>query len=364
MRRGLTGLLLFLWCVLLPVPGGAQPADGLPDYPAVVPGQALRFPYDDGAHPAFRTEWWYVTGWLRQKSGAPLGFQVTFFRSRPSLDQRDPSRFAPNELIFAHAAIADPLVGRLSFDQRAARTGFGLAGAAVGDTRVHVDDWSLERGSAGTYHAVVRARDFTFDLAFKPTQPVLPEGDAGYSRKGPLPDQASYYYSLPHLSVSGTVARGGARLAVEGTAWLDHEWSSEELAAGAVGWDWTAINLDDGGALMAFRIRDKTGAPVWAGGTLRQADGKVTTLPPSAVTFHPSRWWRSPRTGTRYPVAMRLNAGGLSVDLEPLMSDQELDSRASTGAVYWEGAVSAVRDGKPVGKGYLELTGYFHSLDF
>ena len=354
-------LLLLVWWL---VGGSALAAGALPDYPVVVPGVALRFPADYGAHPAFRTEWWYITGWLHPASGEPLGFQVTFFRSRPSLDQRDPSRFAPKQLIFAHAALADPKVGRLLHDQRAARAGFDLAGAAVGDTRIHIGDWSLARGAGGRYRAVVQAREFTFDLTFKPTEPVLPEGDAGYSRKGPSPAQASYYYSMPQLAVVGTVTRNGARATVTGTAWLDHEWSSEVLAAGAVGWDWTGINFDDGGALMAFRIRDKKGAALWAGGTLRAANGHVTVLPPSAVAFAPEHWWRSPRTDTNYPIAMRLRAGDLTLDIQPLMADQELDTRASTGAVYWEGAVSADSDGRRVGRGYLELTGYFQPLHF
>ncbi|MNT54209.1 Hydroxyneurosporene synthase (CrtC) [compost metagenome] len=150
---------------------------------------------------------------------------------------------------------------------------------------------------------------------------------------------------------------------MHGTAWLDHEWSSTLLADEAVGWDWLGLNLDDGSALMAFQIRDKPGRKFWGGGTLRGSDGRVQVLAPDEVNFMPARRWRSPRTGTSYPVAMRLNAGGLTLELLPLMDDQELDSRASTGAVYWEGAVTALRGGNAVGRGYLELTGYFQRLN-
>jgi len=362
MRRLLGGCLLS-WTLLLTVQA-APPAGNLPDYPAVVPGQALRFPQDHGAHPAFRTEWWYVTGWLQAAEGPPIGFQLTFFRSRPPLDTRNPSRFAPGQLLFAHAALADPAVGSLLHDQRSARAGFGLAEAAVGDTRVHIGDWSLARDPDGAYRSRIPARDFTLELAFTPTSPILLEGDAGYSRKGRLPAQASYYYSRPQLAVGGHVTRGDVRTAVSGTAWLDHEWSSEVLAADGVGWDWTGINLDDGGAVMAFRIRDGAGKALWAGGTVRRADGDTTVLRPDQIEFSPRRRWRSPRTGAEYPVSMRVRAGDLVLELEPLMDDQELDSRASTGAVYWEGAVSALRGGRRVGRGYLELTGYWRPLDF
>ncbi|MER1967615.1 lipocalin-like domain-containing protein [Castellaniella sp. GW247-6E4] len=362
MARRLRGCLLA--CALLLAVQAVAPAGGLPDYPAVTPGYVLRFPQDHGAHPAFRTEWWYITGWLRTQGEAPIGFQLTFFRSRPPLDPRNPSRFAPAELLFAHAALADPAIGRLRHDQRAARAGFGLAEAAVGDTRVHIGDWSLARDAQGRYRSLIQAQTFTLDLAFAPTGPILLEGDAGYSRKGPLPAQASYYYSQPQLAVGGHVERDGRRTEVTGTAWLDHEWSSEILAADGVGWDWTGINLDDGGAVMAFRIRDRAGTPLWAGGTVRRADGGATALAPDAIEFSPRRHWRSPRTEANYPVALRLRAGDLVLDLDPLMDDQELDSRASTGGVYWEGAVSASRGGQRVGRGYLELTGYFQPLDF
>ncbi len=198
----------------------------------------------------------------------------------------------------------------------------------------------------------------------EPTQPLLLQGERGYSRKGPLAAQASYYYSQPGLKISGTLKRSSQQETVHGTAWLDHEWSSTLLADQAVGWDWLGLNLEDGGALMAFQIRDKAGRRSWGGGTLRGGDGRVQVLAPEEVNFMPLRRWRSPRTGTSYPVAMQLNAGDLTLELAPLMDDQELDSRASTGAVYWEGAVTALRRGKVVGRGYLELTGYFQRLNF
>jgi len=342
----------------------ALPRDRLADYPPVEPGHALRFPADHGAHPDFRTEWWYVTGWLQTPAGSPLGFQVTFFRSRPRFAPGNPSRFAPKELLFAHVAISDPALGRLQHDQRVARAGFGLAQALAGNTDVHIGPWSLKRNPAGVYHAAIQARDFTFELTLRPTESLLLEGDDGYSRKGPLPLQASYYYSQPQLAVSGTLVRGGQRQTVQGTAWLDHEWSSAALAEQAVGWDWVGVNLADGGALMAFQIRDKTGRKFWAGGMLRRGDGSQAHLPSSAIAFTPLRHWRSPRTATDYPVSMRVEAGGHTLELMPLMDDQELDSRASTGAIYWEGAVTALEGGQSVGRGYLELTGYSQRLNF
>ena len=331
------------------------------DYAQVKPGVALQFPQDQGSHPQFRTEWWYLTGWVKKPDGTELGIQITFFRNRPLLAETNPSRFAPRQLLFAHAALADANTGRLLHDQRAARAGFGLAEAKEGRTDVWIDDWSLKQTDSG-YSARIAARDFAYALEFKPTQPPLLQGERGVSRKGPLPEQASYYYSQPQLAVSGTITVNGEKFAVSGSAWLDHEWSSEYLAGDAAGWDWVGLNLADGGALMAFRIRDKKGRTYWAGGSLRGADGRVRVLKPEEVSFEPVRRWRSPRTGAEYPVAMRLRAGGLDLELEPLMDDQELDSRASTGTIYWEGAVRARAGGKLQGLGYLELTGYWKPL--
>jgi predicted secreted hydrolase len=337
----------------------AAPAE--PEYPRVPQGVAMQFPRDHGAHPAYRTEWWYVTGWVRDAAGRERGIQITFFRNRPGVAEENPSAFAPKQLLFAHAAIADPQLGRLRHDQRAARAGFEFAVAARDRTDVHIGDWSLDSDPSG-YVARIPANGFAIDLAFRTTESILLQGEGGYSRKGPQPNQASFYYSRPHLAVAGTLEIEGARHEVTGEAWLDHEWSSEYLAPEAEGWDWAGLNLNDGGALMVFRIRDKRGGILWAGGTLRLRDGSVRTFAPDEIRFTPVRDWQSPRTQANYPVAMRVEAGALSFVLEPLMVDQELDSRASVGTVYWEGAVTAKSDERIIGRGYLELTGYWRPL--
>ncbi len=360
-RRGQGGLALLLALVCAGLCGTAAAEDDAQAYAQVRPGVEPRFPRDHGSHPQFRTEWWYLTGWAKDAGGRDLGIQITFFRNRPRVAEDNPSRFAPRQLLFAHAALADAGNGKLLHDQRAARAGFGLAEAKEGRTDVAIDDWSLEQ-TAGGYRARVKAREFEYALEFKATQPVFLQGERGFSRKGPLPAQASYYYSQPHLAVSGSITVKGERRQVSGQAWLDHEWSSEYLAPEAAGWDWVGLNLADGGALMAFRMRDRQGGTLWAGGSLRAADGSVRVLAPGEVGFEALRRWRSPRTQAEYPVALRLRAGGLEFELEPMMDDQELDSRASTGTIYWEGAVRAKSGGRVRGLGYLELTGYWRPL--
>ena len=329
-------------------------------YAPVTAGRSMTFPADYGSHPDFRTEWWYVTGWLQTSGGESLGFQITFFRTKPIIDEANPSAFAPHQLLIAHCAISDPKRGRLWQDQRVRRAGLGLAGAEEGDAHVWLNRWSLERQGGG-YTTQITAEDFTLDLRLAPTQPPLLNGNGGVSRKGPKEQSASYYYSLPHVAVSGTIARRGSADQVNGEAWFDHEWSSEYLDPEAVGWDWIGINLDDGGALMAFRIRGPDGSPRWAGATLRNAGGSQT-VQPADVQFKETRRWRSPRTGIAYPVEWQIRAGAMQVDLAPLLDDQENDTRLSTGAIYWEGAVRAYTKGQPIGRGYLELTGYGERL--
>jgi predicted secreted hydrolase len=353
-------------------PGRASRADATDATPAIVgaavlPGAMLQFPRDYGSHPLFGIEWWYVTGWLREASGKPLGFEITFFRVHRKLDAPNPSAFAPDQILIGHVAISDPQRGRLWQDQRVRRAGLGLVQATPEDTDVVMDDWRLQRHSDGTrsvYEASALADDFALQLTLTDEHAPVLNGRQGFSQKGPALSSASYYYSEPHLQVRGSVVRGNERDRVTGEAWLDHEWASEYLDPLAAGWDWAGLNLPDGGSLMAFEIRDRQGRDYWGGGTLRDAQGHVQILPASQVQFTALRRWRSPHSGVSYPVVELLRAGAQRLVLEPLMDDQEFDARASAGAYYWEGAVSArpVVAAAPAGRGYLELTGYDRPL--
>jgi predicted secreted hydrolase len=204
--------------VFLLLLGAAAPASA--PYAVVKPGVALRFPADHGAHPEFRTEWWYVTGWLKTEKGEDLGFQVTFFRTRPPIDTANPSAFAPRQILFAHAAISDPATGKLLHAQRIARQGFGLAEAATGDMKIVLDEWRMARRADGRIATRVQGRSFALDLTLAPTQPVLLQGQAGYSRKGPSPAEASHYYSR-HAGARRQ-ARGRDRHGLDGPGMVLH----------------------------------------------------------------------------------------------------------------------------------------------
>ena len=349
----------------------------------------LRFPQDFGAHPERRIEWWYLTGWLADAAAPEVpvsGFQVTFFRSRTDVRADHPSAFAARQLLMAHAAWSDLRSARQVHDQRIARAGFGLAGSATGDSDVHLRDWSLRRepvpgqraDQASTYRITVgpSALGDRLDLQARTTGPLLLQGEDGWSRKGPQPTQASHYYSQPQLAVQATRRHEGRTQALVGRGWLDHEWSDSLLDAEAIGWDWVGFNLADGRALTAFRLRrhNRQGigaspddATLWTGGSSREPDGRSRSFrhgADEALRWKPLRHWTSPATQARYPVEWQLDTPTGRYRVRALFDAQELDSRASTGTVYWEGLSELLdADGRQrLGLGYLEMTGYAQPL--
>lgn len=347
-------LALSLGTCTLPLTAAAQ----------TLPAGPLHFPRDHGSHPELRTEWWYLTGHARAGERT-FGFQLTFFRSRVPGTQALHSRFAARQLLFAHAALTDLQDRRLLHEQRIARAGFGLAEASEQDTDIVLGDWLLKRRDAAgrsQYTARMLGTDFALELELTATQEVLLQGEAGISRKGPQPDNLSYYITEPQLQVQGHITLGRERLAVHGAAaraWLDHEASQAILPTEAVGWDWIGMNLEDGSALTAFQLRRANGTALWAGGSWRAPGGPARNFGPETLRFTPLRSWASGASGARYPVAWRLSTPVGLFEVHALLDAQELDSRASTGAFYWEG-LSELRgaQGQAVGRGYLEMTGY------
>jgi len=325
-------------------------------------GRALVFPRDHGAHLDARTEWWYATGWLGSEAAPTHGFQVTFFRSRTGLAGGVQSRFAARQLLFAHAAVTQLEGGQHGHDQRIARWNGSpeAAGTAAATERgaVRLNGWALE-DEGNAWLARVPGRELGLELRLVRTQPLLLQGDAGYSRKGPLESQASHYVSEPQLAASGTLTLRGRTVTAQGRAWLDHEWSDEYLAPGVVGWDWIGFNLFDGSALTAFVLRGEGGSALWAGGSLRAAGAAPRAFAADEVRFTPGRRWRSPSSAGDYPVQWQVDTPAGRHTVRALLDAQELDSRGSTGAIYWEGFSELLdAQGKRVGLGYLEMTGY------
>jgi predicted secreted hydrolase len=224
----------------------------------------------------------------------------------------------------------------------------------------HIGPWSMS-GSGG--HDTINAQAGPFvlalDLTATRTQPVLHDGD-GWVDFGPA--GGSYYYSWPRMTVTGTLVVGASIMGVGGEAWFDHQWG-DFIAVGGGGWDWFAVNLDDGSDLTLSLVRAADGSYPLVYGTLVGPDGSYRHLAQNEFTVSSATTWTSPHTGATYPSGWHIDVPGeqLAIDLTPAVADQELDTRPSTGVVYWEGSqvVSATRDGRSVGgQAYVELTGY------
>ena len=320
----------------------------------------LSFPADHGPHPDFRTEWWYYTGNLATPAGRHVGFQLTFFRvALAAADEPRASAWATRQLYVAHFAVTDTAGGRFHAASRASRAALGLAGAGATPFRVWVEGWSAQ-GEGSSTRLRASDGDVALDVTVAPAKPVVLQGDRGLSRKGPEPGNASLYYSVTRMPARGAVRLAGETLEVSGEAWMDREWSTSALGAGVEGWDWFAVQLDDGRELMVYLLRRRGGAiDPFSAGTLVAADGTTRRLDAGDVRVEALAHWTSPRSGVRYPSRWRLSvpAADLRLEIEPRLADQEL----SVGTRYWEGAVTVAGSaaGRPVaGRGYVELVGY------
>ncbi|MDT8997665.1 lipocalin-like domain-containing protein [Paucibacter sp. APW11] len=337
---------------------------------------ALRFPRDHGSHPETAIEWWYLTGLLGEGSAAdsaPLyGYQLTFFRIRQAWAETLDSAFAPRQLLLGHVALSDLRGRRQLHQQRLHRQGFAHARSSEADGVLRLGDWQLRRSDlAGSSTGSQLQAQFSLPqgrLALQLQTPAAPllQGLDGWSQKGPSPEQASRYYSMPQLLTEAELQLDQRHLRLRGRSWLDHEWSDSLLgnadsasAERAVGWDWLGINLFDGSALTLFQLRRADGSRVWADGCLRRPDGAVQRFDRASIAMQPQRHWQSPSSRARYPVHWQLQTPAGSWQLEAWFEAQEIDARGSTGLLYWEGAARlSDASGRLLGHGYLEMTGY------
>ena len=360
MARVVLGLIL---AVLLA--GEARSGE---DFDMPRPGRAWSFPRDHGAHPEFKTEWWYYVGHLKAASGESFGYQLTFFRvalRKPNPQAR--SAWSLHTVYFAHLALTDAARQTFSFREKSGRGALGLSGAAAGTLKVWIDDWRAEL-KGEEFHLQAQDGGLGLDLRLKPLKPPALHGQGGYSRKSGASDAASYYYSLPRLSTQGHLTVEGRRLPVTGESWMDHEFFTSAMAPDLAGWDWFSLQLEDGREVMLYLLRQKDGTvdPASAG-SLIEASGRVQHLSRADFSVKPTGAWTSPHTRAQYPAGWEITipGAGYRLKLTPTVPGQEIRSQAPAKVTYWEGQVKieGVKNGAGVkGLGYAELTGYAGGL--
>jgi len=367
--------IFYLLLGILSLSGPAFAEDSS-DYLSVTGPCNLEFPKDHGAHPGYRTEWWYYTGNLRAENNNQYGFQLTFFRSQISPPGAEknwplrPSAWRTAQVYLAHAAVSDMAGQQHLQAETLSRAALGMAGVtqAAQDTTVFLNNWSAQI-EAELHTLKVITADFTYELNFKPAKPAVLHGDRGYSLKGAARERASCYYSFTRLDGQGRITIGGETVAVTGSAWMDHEFSTEVLEPGITGWDWFSLQLSDDTEIMVFLLRTETGGlhPA-SSGTFIDVDGTTRPIVRAEINLDVLDTWKSKQSAARYPARWRMQIAPLKIDvkLSSKLPDQEMRTLGSTGVTYWEGSVSleGVKDKLPVkGEGYVELTGYAAAFD-
>jgi predicted secreted hydrolase len=356
----------------------ASAAVTTPTPPAAADPIPIELPLDDGPHDRL-TEWWYYTGHLRSDAGDRYGFEYVIFRAE---------RGAFPTSWVAHVAVTDESGDRFIYAQRleigtavdrspraadGTPTGFDLAVVGVDPTAPEPGSrpaWTM-RGSDGDDRLTATLSPaeaagagapggLGLDLRLRSTKPAALHDRDGWIDFGPA--GGSYYYSRTSMTASGSLTLDGEALVVEGRAWFDHQWG-DFISVGGGGWDWFAANLDDGTDLTLSLVRDTDGSHPLAYGTIVGADGRVRHLDGEDFSVTVEGHWTSPMTRATYPAGWTIEIPGdrLTIQLTPTVADQELDTRATTGVIYWEGSqvVRATRDGVLLnGQAYVELTGY------
>ena len=338
--RRLRHILCLSSSLLVVVPGFA--ADTSQEFRLATVGYQYAFPRDHGVHEEFRTEWWYYTGQVTAKDGRPFGYQLTFFRRGMPHDQVRtlPSQWAVTQLYLAHFAVSDLSKGRFHYAEKISRAGLGKAGAARDRLHVWIDRWNAESPTTapGTQTLHATEGDLALQLTVSPEKPLVVHGTEGISRKGATAGQASHYYSFTRLATTGTLSIGGQRFDVTGSSWMDHEFGSADLDKDLVGWDWFSLQLDDQRELMLYRLRRADGSadPV-SSGTIIDRDGLGHHLSIGDFTLEPTSYWTSQTSHARYPQRWQLTIPSqqLSLELVPLMAEQELSTTRSTQVTYW-----------------------------
>jgi predicted secreted hydrolase len=340
----------------------------LAEYRLALPGYRYQFPQDHFSHPEFQTEWWYWTGNLFDEQGRRFGFELTFFRHnvRPIVPT---GVWDIDHLYLAHLALTDVQGKKFFHTERVNRQGPGLAGISAEKRLMWNGNWRVQWSDAAqTLSAIAPELQLSLDL--KPAKGPVSHGVDGVSQKAPGKGKASHYISFSRLMADGSIRWQGQTFRVKGTAWMDHEFFTNQLSDQQAGWDWFAIQLNNGEELMLYRLRKKdSSGDISSSGTFIDRQGVARHLSSSEFSLKPGACWQSSQSKGCYPLRWQIDVPSLALKLEasPALESQELASKKGTSPTYWEGAMDyrGSREGKSLsGVGYLEMTGYAQAFSF
>ncbi len=358
--------ILFL-VVLIHLPSAnAEPQKGT-SFKQALPGYSYQFPRDDFSHDEYRIEWWYYTGNLKDEKDRPFGYQLTFFRVglEGAKPVNNPSSWKIDHIYFAHMTVSDIQGKKFHFFERINRKGIKNAGAESDRLEVWNENWSLT-SEGTTHHLQAQEKGTGLNLKLTPNKKRVLHGANGVSTKGSGPGNASHYFSFTQMQTTGQIFLKGEAIPVNGTSWMDHEFSSNQLNENLVGWDWFSLKLNNQTELMLYQLRDKKGGKdPHSSGTLILPDGQSHHIRNHEFSITPKKFWTSPHTKASYPAEWTLTLPEGVLNVTPDFSDQELHHLRSISGSYWEGSVSISGElqGKKVsGKGYVELVGYEKAL--
>jgi predicted secreted hydrolase len=340
----------------------------LTQFKNALPGYHYEFPRDYFNHPEYQTEWWYYTGNLQSAEGHRFGFELTFFREGVSRQPATASPWDVRDLYLAHFAVSDLDGKKFLHTERSNRAGPGIAGADVALQKVWNGNWSVV-WTNGKEKLTALTDNFAVQLSLQSQKPPVIHGANGISQKAVGAGRASHYFSQTRLQATGTVEIATAKYKVSGQAWMDHEFFTHQLDENQAGWDWLSVQLDDDTELMLFRVRRKDGSvDPFSAGSFVDVQGLSTNLTAGDFQLTPTdESWTSPKTGARYPIGWKISVPSMGIALAAATSlpSQELTGNSNIAPNYWEGAMtfagtkhsSSIR-----GSGYLEMTGYDHSV--
>ncbi len=317
----------------------------------------FQFPEDLGSHDRYQTEWWYFTGNLKSSNGRPFGYQLTFFRRAiRNRKAKGPSKWRTNQLYLSHFAISDINNNAFLSFERYSRGSLGLAGAIGTPFRVWLEDWKVAENRNNGWDLEAKVPGVSLHLRLNPLKPMIFNGEAGLSQKGPEMGNASYYFSNTRIDTKGDLRIQDQSYEVSGFSWMDREWSTSALSRNQIGWDWFSIQLDDWREIMLFQIRKANGGiSEFSSGSFVDKNGRKSHLKKDQFDIKLLDQWRSPETSKLYPSAWQIRIPSKKIDISVTSMMDNQEHRHSF--AYWEGAVKI--DGEGVsGIGYVELTGY------